>query len=196
MQKPSIRQQEIILKAGELINIYGIKGLTTKKLAVHMGFTEGAIYRHFKAKEDIVLMLINEVYASMQLRLSGYPKRELSFDQNLIEIFKSHFNFFACHKHYLTAIMSEGLINETPATKQAIIQIMFFKQKLLLELVDIGRQNDELRADIDAETLVHIIMGSFRLALLQWKLSEFTTDLNVEGEKIINGIILLFKLKK
>ena len=45
----SERQKEIIDAAGRILTESGIGGLTTKKLALEMGFSEAAIYRHFPA---------------------------------------------------------------------------------------------------------------------------------------------------
>ena len=58
MDKASKRQQEIIESAGKLLMEKGIKGLTTKNLAQEMEFSESALYRHFKNKEDIILLFI------------------------------------------------------------------------------------------------------------------------------------------
>ena len=59
VDKTSKRQQEIIESAGKLLMEKGIKGLTTKNLAIEMEFSESALYRHFKNKEDIILLLIH-----------------------------------------------------------------------------------------------------------------------------------------
>jgi len=59
----SNRQIEIIKAATVLIGNKGIQNLTTKNLAAEMGFSEPALYRHFKNKTDIlqsVLMFYRE----------------------------------------------------------------------------------------------------------------------------------------
>ena len=50
----SKRQIEIIEAATKLIGEKGIQNLTTKNLAAEMGFSEPALYRHFKSKTDIL----------------------------------------------------------------------------------------------------------------------------------------------
>ncbi len=60
------RQIEIINAATELINQGGIQKLTTKALAEKMGFSEPAIYRHFKNKMDIISSVLN--YFGMGLK--------------------------------------------------------------------------------------------------------------------------------
>ncbi|MBK7754593.1 MAG: helix-turn-helix transcriptional regulator [Flavobacteriales bacterium] len=46
------RQLEIMEAAGQLMTESGYAALTTKRLAERMGFSEPALYRHFKNKED------------------------------------------------------------------------------------------------------------------------------------------------
>lgn len=53
------RQQEIIWSAVHLIDENGIQGLTIKNLSARIGFTEAAIYRHFKSKGEILSAIIN-----------------------------------------------------------------------------------------------------------------------------------------
>ena len=46
------RQIEIIEAAKKLIGEKGIQNITTKNLAKEMAFTEAALYRHFKNKNE------------------------------------------------------------------------------------------------------------------------------------------------
>ena len=55
MTELSGRQIEIIEAAGRILTVSGISGLTIKNLANEMKFSESAIYRHFKSKEEIII---------------------------------------------------------------------------------------------------------------------------------------------
>ena len=65
----SVRQQEIIEASGKILMDKGIKGLTTKNLALEMNFSESAIYRHFSNKEDIIILLFKALAANIELRM-------------------------------------------------------------------------------------------------------------------------------
>lgn len=58
MKKPrpesSSRREEILLAARRLFVEHGIPGTSMRVLAREIGVTEGALYRHFPSKEDIV----------------------------------------------------------------------------------------------------------------------------------------------
>ena len=55
----SVRQLEIIDAAGRILTASGVSGLTIKNLANEMKFSEGAIYRHFTSKEEIIIALLD-----------------------------------------------------------------------------------------------------------------------------------------
>jgi AcrR family transcriptional regulator len=52
------RQMEIINAAIDLIADKGIQQMTIKNLSAKIGFTEGAIYRHFDSKIEILLGIL------------------------------------------------------------------------------------------------------------------------------------------
>ncbi len=52
------RREEILDHAMDLIIDEGIAALTMKKVAERVGFTEPAMYRHFRNKQDLVIHLV------------------------------------------------------------------------------------------------------------------------------------------
>ncbi len=193
MQIPSVKQQRIMAMAGILINEQGLKGLTIKNLAAKMQFTEGAIYRHFKTKEDIVVMLIEELYLSIEKRFAALPNEQNTCQQNLEAIFASHFDFFSKNRHFVTAILAEGLIDETAILKAAFMKIVQYKQNLIASTIALGKSKNQIKGNLPTDELVHIIMASFRMLLFKWKLSNFTIELPAEGAKLLNTINELIK---
>ena len=55
MGDPSSRQDEILDRTIELLREAGLAGLTMKKVAERVGFTEPAIYRHFPNKQALLV---------------------------------------------------------------------------------------------------------------------------------------------
>lgn len=65
------RQLEIIEAAGKILTASGVSGLTIKNLAKEMQFSESAIYRHFKSKEDIIIAMLNYLADNIDKRLAN-----------------------------------------------------------------------------------------------------------------------------
>ncbi len=57
----SSRREEVLQKAMEVIVQEGLARLTMKRVAQKMGFSEPAMYRHFKDKQDLMRGMIRRV---------------------------------------------------------------------------------------------------------------------------------------
>lgn len=193
IQETSARQIEIIEAAGRLLMTSGIKGLTTKNLAQEMGFSESALYRHFKNKEDIIVLLIGHLESNIKDRLREVNQSRLSGTEKLQAIFKSQFAYFSQNPHFIIAILSEGLFDETEKIHSAVMKIISFKLQLLAGIIEQAKEENQITDEVPTLDLVHILIGSFRLMMLRWKLSQFQIDLNLEGNRIIQTNLKLFK---
>ncbi|RPA69505.1 TetR/AcrR family transcriptional regulator [Cyclobacteriaceae bacterium YHN15] len=189
----SERQLEIIETAGKILSVSGLGGLTTKNLAKEIGFSEAALYRHFPSKEDIILGLLDYLRTNMDERLEKVFIPHADPKENLIALFESQFSFFSKNPHYVVAVFSDGLMEESDKINQAILQLMQVKMKHLMPIVMQGQQKGTFTQDITNEELVHIIMGSFRLQMYKWKISNFKFDINRQGRNMLEALLTLMK---
>jgi len=188
------RQIEIIEAAGKLLMAKGVKGLTTKNLSIELGFSESALYRHFRNKEDIVVLLINYLEGNIKERLQPiYENTNLTSSEKLLSIFNSQFTFFQQNPHFIIAILSEGLFNETDKINASILKVINYKLQLLSSIIDEGKKEGVIKTSMTTEEMVHIIVGSFRMMMLKWKFSGFQLDLITNGNSIMNTTINLLK---
>ena len=191
--KIKVRQLEIITAAGEILTESGIAGLTTKKLAAKIGFAESALYRHFKGKEDIMVTMLQYLAAEMDKRLKDCLVNINEPELQMKEMFNNQFDFFKKNPHFLVAIFSDGLLEGSKVITGAIMQIMDVKRKYLLQIVRKGQDEGVFKNNLSVDDLVHIIMGSFRLHMQQWRMAEFSFDVKQKGNKLMSGILTLIK---
>jgi TetR/AcrR family fatty acid metabolism transcriptional regulator len=188
------RQKEIIKACGRILTEKGPTSLTVKNLAMEMGFAESALYRHFSSKEDIVLLLIKYLHHNMEERLMPIMQSNLSDEQKLRQIFKSQFTFVSEHKYFVVTVLSEGIPDDSPKIKSALLEIFTFKfgitEALVLNMLK-GKNNE---SSADHESFVFFLLGGFRVLLLQWKFCNFSFDVNEKGEKLVNNFIELMSL--
>lgn len=192
-EKISGRQLEIIGAAGKILTEQGMAGLTTKRLAVKMGFSEAALYRHFTSKEEIIVTMLSYLAADMDERLSLCLQNITEPELQLKEVFNNQLNFFSKNPHFLVAIFSEGLLKESKVINVAIMKIMAIKKKYMLNIVKDGQTGGIFTNKIPTEDLVHIIMGSFRLHMMQWWMAEQAYDVKQKGNKLMKNILVLIK---
>lgn len=189
----SKRKHEIIASAGKLLMEKGIKGLTTKNLAQEMGFSESALYRHFSNKEDIIVLLLQHLAISMKARLEAIVQSEVTASVKLTAVFNSQFQFFSQNPHFVVAVLSEGLFDESEKINQAIMQLVHYKTQLISGLFEEGKQQKEFNLELATPDMVHITVGCFRMMMLKWKFSGFQIDLIQQGNAIMTTNFNLMK---
>lgn len=185
------RQIEILNVSKDLIGTKGIQNLTIKNIAKKMSFSEPAIYRHFKDKTDIIKSVLVFQREIIKNGIFSIIKSDISSIEKLKTIIDFQFNHFQKNPSIITIIFSESSFQYFVSE---IIQKMIKKrnQKLIQILKD-GQIEKSIRNDISAEQLATIIMGSMRLTVLNWKLSNFDTNLKIEGKEIWQTIEKLIK---
>ena len=188
------RQLELIEAASRLLTTSGVNGLTIKNLAKEMNFSESAIYRHFSSKEDIILAMLDYLAENIDEQLSNVPKTENPED-NFRAMFQEQFKFFSRNSHYVVAVFSDGLLEESQRINEAILKLMVVMMKHLMPLLTDGQQKNIFTNAIENEDLVHIVMGSFKLQMFKWRLFSFEFDLIESGNKMIDSILTLIKTK-
>ena len=193
MDKASKRQQEIIESAGKLLMEKGIKGLTTKNLAQEMEFSESALYRHFKNKEDIILLLIHFLSENINLRFETILKAENNAEEKFLALFLSQFQFFKKNPHFIVIVLSDGLMDNSEDIKKSIKKLIETNFAALKKIMTDGQESKDFNQEMEAESLVHFAMGSFRLQMLQWKLSNFSFDIEAQGMKTMTNLLTLLK---
>ena len=189
------RQLEIIEAAGRILTSSGVKGLTIKNLAKEMKFTESAIYRHFHSKEDIIVAMLNYLAESMDDRLAKAVQPDDTPEDKLRSLFRNRSQFFKKHPHFIAVVFSDGLMEESGRINEAIFKLMNVMKKHLLPIIIEGQQEGRFINLVSAEELMHIIMGTFRLQKLKWRIAGRKFDLIKDGEKKIKSLLVLIKEK-
>lgn len=189
----SERQAEIIEAAAKLLTSSGVSGLTIKNLAIEMRFSESAIYRHFQSKEDIIVTMLDSIAHRLDSITPNVLQATESEIDVIISLFAAHFDFFSTHTHLVVAIFSDGLLEESKRINEKIISTMEYRKGILLQLVNKGQQGSRLTTAVKSEEIVHIIMGSVRLLMYQWRVSNFSFDIKIKGNALVYSILKILK---
>ena len=189
----SVRQLEIIEAAGKILTASGVSGLTIKNLAKEMKFSESAIYRHFTSKEEIIIALLEYLAQSMDERYSNAIKSEHTPEEKFTLLFQNQFNFFNKNPHFVVAVFSDGLMEESQKINETISKIMSVKMKHLLPIITEGQQKSIFTNSITSEELMHIVMGTFRLQMYKWRVANFQFDIVRNGNNLIQSLLTIIK---
>jgi len=191
----SDRQLEIIEAAGKILTASGVSGLTIKNLAKEMKFSESAIYRHFTSKEEIIIALLEYLAKSMDERYAKAISVEQSPEEKFTTLFQNQFSFFKKHPHFVVAVFSDGLLEESQRINEIILKIMGVKIKHLMPIILEGQQKNVFTNAITSDELMHIVMGTFRLQMFKWRVANFQFDITRNGDNMIQSVLTLIKSK-
>ncbi len=183
------RQLEIIEAAGQLVTEDGFAALTTKRLAERMHFTEAALYRHFASKEEILVTMLHHLAANIDERLAAVAETHPDPVERVRAMFDSQFTYFQKNPQYLMAIFATGVLEASHGIDGGIERIMVVKRRHLLNAIKDGQRSGVFTSDHSAETLSHIIMGTFRLHMLQWRMSGRSFDVRKKGRALIGAAL-------
>ena len=188
------RQLEIIEATSRILTKSGTSGLTIKNLAKEMNFSESAIYRYFESKEDVILTMMSYLAESIDERLTNIPQSS-NPEENFRAMFQEQFNFFSKNAHYVVAVFSDGLMDESLRINEAIMKLLAVKMKHLFPLISDGQEKNVFTKAISTEELVYVVMGTFKLQMFKWRLFSFEFDLKESGNKMIESLLTLIKTK-
>jgi len=185
------RQKEIIEAALELISQKGIQGLTIKNLSKKIGITEPAIYRHFEDKIHILIAILELFKKNTEQIFTDELKGDKRAIDKIEHLFTKFFVSFSAKPSLVAVIFSEEIFRNEPILIAKISDIINKNDKILTEIMNDGQRNDEIRNDVDAKHLSIVVMGTLRIFVKKWQLSDYSFDLTKEGKKLIKSIKLL-----
>lgn len=188
------RQIEIIECSIELIARKGIQGLTIKNISKEMGFSEPAIYRHFKSKTDIILAILFNFKEMAQFISSSMESFEGLAIEKVSFVFSKMMEMFTAQPSIVSVIFSEEIFKNEETLSQAIRDILNLHQQTIEQIIDKGQEEHNVRKDINKQNLALILMGSLRLLVKRWDLNNYNFNLNEEGKKLIDSLKLIISI--
>lgn len=184
MQDLTTRQTEIVSASIEIIAAEGVQNLTIKNIALHIGLSEAAIYRHFTSKVDILLAILSKFKIGSQEAMKNAVSSDAAPLEMLAMIFVSHLDNFHTTPPLASVIFSEEIFQNDKRLSAEVYALMRANFTAIVDIIKRGQQSGEVRNDIPADQIATITMGALRLQVNTWKLSNFSFDLKREGMKL------------
>lgn len=148
------RKARIVEATGAVIAEYGVQGASTSRIASTAGVSEKALYSHFESRTDMLIAAMDAVFE--QAREETFVARR---DQNVLEHLRnthqsrrlSEGGFVYPLYEFFAAPPGAGLRQELRAQHEKSI-------KMLVDMVEEGKSEGLIRADIDSEQVAWDIM--------------------------------------
>ena len=159
-RKPTeVRREEIKLAVLQIIRTKGIKSVSTKNLAKYIGLSEGAIFRHFKSKRDIIISIIDDVASDMIENLKEVAESNLEPNKKLFKYLCSNITYLTEHNGITILLFTEASHSEDKEMKEKLNNIFNCQRKLVGKIIEEGIEAKVWDKNISIEAVTQLYMG-------------------------------------
>lgn len=181
-------QKKIIDASIGLIAEKSIQQLTIKNLAEKIGLTEGAIYRHFHSKIEILLSILFMFQNEAKENLERVKNSQLPALQQFEDIFLHRLKYFMEKPAVAAVIFSESIFQNHNSLALEVNKFLKMHEETLQIILERGKKNGEIKKDISTDEMIPIIIGSMRYLVTRWRLDGHNFDLYKKGFVLLESI--------
>lgn len=166
------RKTDIIIAVLELADSYGIRGITTKKIAEKVGFAEGALYKHIDSKHEafsIILDLFEELLAT---RFKLINENKMKADAALREWFFYALQVLEKYPGIYRILFSDELYIESKDIFSKFKDIIVFMTTEIRKLIEKGISAGIFRENLKTEIAPISYLGVLQTAFTFWTVVE------------------------
>ena len=186
-QKKTTRQQEIIDAARTIIFSRGIESLTVREIADELNITDGALYRHFRSKDEILSLLIEDIEETLLSTISAAVNKSDDPTTTLENIFLSHLHYAEKRKGVTFVVMAS--LKDKKLQKKMFGVINKYL-KVVKRVLKQGIEQRKIRADINLESASVAFFGMVQGLVTLWGLSGYRYSLKKDR---ISGMFNTYK---
>lgn len=172
-----IRQQQVADAAQKLIIKCGSEHLTVRKIAMEIGVTEGAVYRYFASKKEILTFLLDNIENSLisNIKDSDCPGQDsLSRLKNILDAL---FLEIRQKKGMSFQIIAEIIsLGDKKLNQRAYLVVVNFNERIK-EILKSGVISGQIRQDINVDGATLLLFGLVQGLTSLWTLNRHNIDM-------------------
>jgi len=167
------RRQVIIDAAKKIIISRGFENLTIRAIAQEISVTDGALYRHFKSKHEIISLLIDDLEKTL-LTVIEEPAYSLANPiEKLKGIFLSHISNAEQRKGLNLIVINESFTIRDKIIKNKMLKVMSRYQETLKVVIREAIILKKIDKNVDVNAAGIAFFGMVQAAVTFWVLNDF-----------------------
>ena len=183
-QSSVLRRSQIIDAAINLITEKGMEFVTIDAIADEVGLTEGAIYRHFTSKKQILTSVIEEIESNLLQTIHTAKQRGSSPIESLEFILEAHLSDVESRRAASFIIISEAMgfdgIGLSPRVSLMLTNYLRFLEQCISE----GITGGTIRPEVDKNAAATAFLGLIQSTATMWALNDHSTKLAARREQM------------
>ena len=186
------KKKEIIQACLRIVDKYGIKGATIKKIAAEVGVVESALYRHFSSKKDIFLKILKETSKVFESIINDVEKLDVGALKKLELVLEKQLDFLKTYPGLIKIVYSDEIYM---SDNILLDKLNNFLNKLIAKIEKIIKQGVEqkrIKPNIDSFIASINFLGIIQMSFSYWSLKNREAPLSLISKNLLlnffNGI--------
>ena len=176
-QKTLVRQHQIMEAARNLIAAKGMDGVTMDAIAEEVGLTEGAIYRHFTSKHQILSLLVDDIESNLLDTVRNAQTNGASAVDSLEHILEAHLSDVEGRRAVSFIVIAEAMGFDGTRLSQRVALMFTHYLELIQAVLDRGIIEGSVRPDINANAAATTFFGLIESTATLWALNGYSGQL-------------------
>ena len=179
-----VRRTQIANAARALTVKYGSEHITVRRIAKEIGVSEGALYRHFKSKRDILSFMVDRIEEDWIADMAkdsatgGTPLEVL--DKSL----KNHVSAIEQRRGVSFQVMAEIVsLGDRRLNKKASQALDRYTARIR-DILSEGIETGEIKKDVDPDNTADLIAAAIQGLVNKWALSNSSYNLEEKYESL------------
>ncbi len=188
----SHRKDSIVKTSIEVMNEYGVQALSTKEVAKREGISEGAIFKHFPKKNDLIVATLEQYAEYDEVIFEAINQKSMDAKEAIVYFFDE---FSSHYEEYPAITAIDQALDElryNPELEERIKEVIDKRREYLLTLIEKGQRTGLIENDLDKADLVEIILGTFHGICLKWRISNYNFSLKEKTLRAIKMVLGIF----
>ncbi len=154
-----IRQEQIKKAVLDIIADEGLHNVSARNLAKRIGLSEGAIFRHFATKRDIIKGIMDDVTADLIGSLRSIAISPQKSEKKIFEYLCRNIKYLSENKGITMLLFSEAAHLGDKELKTKLNQILAEQKEFIIKIVKDGIAEGVWQKDISAEDFAMLYLG-------------------------------------
>jgi AcrR family transcriptional regulator len=153
------RQVEIKTAVLQIISSEGIKSVSTKNIAKQTGLSEGAIFRHFKSKRDIMISIIDDVSENMIEKLKDISLENTSARDRLYRVICKTISYLTENNGITILLFTEASQANDVEMMEKLNYLFKSQTEIAAKIINDGIDESIWNKNISVEDVSTLYMG-------------------------------------
>jgi AcrR family transcriptional regulator len=175
-----VRRRQIADAARTIAVKHGTEQITIRRIAKEIGVSEGALYRHFKSKRDILFLMVERIEEDLVGDIEKGSAAATTPLAVLDNSLRNHVSAIQQRRGVSFQVIAEVIsLGDKRLSKQASEALSVYIGRIR-DILSAGIDAGEIREDIDPKEAAILIAATLQGLVSRWALSNYEFDLQKE----------------